>query len=230
MRFKAIRNVRDIPAYRRILLIWMVPVLIGGLVIGLAARHWYQGSTATINEDLTLNMIELFFNPWMAGLAFSAIMSAIMSTADSQLLLASVSISEDIAAPMLPEISPQQRLRISRLAVLLMTIVSLAMVLHGRSTILSLVSYAWAGLGAAFGPVLLFALFWRRFNYVGAVAGVTTGALGTVLFHNHPPIQGIYELMPAFALSVLVIWLTGYCTSSDHDATMVFDKLAQLPV
>ena len=225
MRFKAIRDVGDIPSYRRILLSWMVPVFIGGLAIGLAARPWYEGSSATINEDLKLKMVELFFHPWMAGLAFSAIMAAIMSTADSQLLLASVSISEDIVAPMLPEISPEQRLRISRLTVLFMTVVSLTLVLHGGGTILSLVSYAWAGLGATFGPVLLFALFWQRFSYAGAVAGVATGGLGTILFHHHPPIQGIYELMPAFALSALAIWLTGFRAPSDTVATAVFHKL-----
>lgn len=118
MRYKAIRDVGDIPAYRRILMGWLVPVFMGGLAIGLAARPWYQGGAATLSEDLTLKMIELFFNPWMAGLALSAIMAAIMSTADSQLLLASISLSEDILAPLLPHLSPARRLRIGRWTVL----------------------------------------------------------------------------------------------------------------
>lgn len=229
MRYKAIRDVRDIPAYRRILMGWLAPVFIGGLAIGLAARPWYQGSAAAISEDLTLKMIELFFNPWMAGLALSAIMAAIMSTADSQLLLASVSLSEDILAPLLPHLSPAQRLRIGRLTVLAITIVSLALVLQGRNTILSLVSYAWAGLGAAFGPVLVFALFWRRFSYAGAVAGVATGGLGTILLHTWPPVTGIYELLPAFALSALAIWLVGRYAGPDPAATAVFDQLDPVP-
>ena len=229
MRYKAIRDVRDIPAYRRILMGWLAPVFIGGLAIGVAARPWYQGSAATISEDLTLKMIELFFNPWMAGLALSAIMAAIMSTADSQLLLASVSLSEDILAPLLPHLSPAQRLRIGRLTVLAITIVSLALVLQGSNTILSLVSYAWAGLGAAFGPVLVFALFWRRFSYAGAVAGVATGGLGTILLHTWPPVTGIYELLPAFALSALVIWLVGRYAGPDPAATAVFDQLDPVP-
>lgn len=229
MRYKAIRDVRDIPAYRRILMGWLAPVFIGGLAIGLAARPWYQGSAATISEDLTLKMIELFFNPWMAGLALAAIMAAIMSTADSQLLLASVSLSEDIVAPLLPHLSPAQRLRIGRLTVLSITIVSLALVLQGSNTILSLVSYAWAGLGAAFGPVLVFALFWRRLSYAGAVAGVATGGLGTILLHTYPPVAGIYELLPAFALSALVIWLVGRTTGPDPAATAVFDQLDPVP-
>ena len=225
MRYKAIRDVRDIPAYRRILMGWLVPVFIGGLAIGLAARPWYPGSAATISEDLTLRMIELFFNPWMAGLALSATMAAIMSTADSQLLLASVSLSEDILAPLLPHLSPVQRLGIGRLTVLSITMISLALVLQGSNTILSLVSYAWAGLGAAFGPVLVFALFWRRLSYAGAVAGVATGGLGTILLHTYPPVAGIYELLPAFALSALVIWLVGRYAGPDPAATAVFDQL-----
>ena len=229
MRYKAIRDVRDIPAYRRILMGWLTPVFIGGLAIGVAARPWYQGSAATISEDLTLKMIELFFNPWMAGLALSAIMAAIMSTADSQLLLASVSLSEDILAPLLPHLSPAQRLRIGRLTVLAITIVSLALVLQGSNTILSLVSYAWAGLGAAFGPVLVFALFWRRFSYAGAVAGVATGGLGTILLHTWPPVAGIYELLPAFALSALAIWLVGRYGGPDPAATAVFEQLDPVP-
>ena len=229
MRYKAIRDVRDIPAYRRILMGWLAPVFIGGLAIGLAARPWYQGSGAAISEDLTLKMIELFFNPWMAGLALSAIMAAIMSTADSQLLLASVSLSEDILAPLLPHLSPARRLRIGRLTVLFITIVSLTLVLQGSNTILSLVSYAWAGLGAAFGPVLVFALFWRRLSYAGAVAGVATGGLGTILLHNYPPVEGIYELLPAFVLSALVIWLVGRTAGPDPAATAVFDQLDPVP-
>jgi len=229
MRFKAIRDVRDIPTYRRILMGWLTPVFIGGLAIGLAARPWYQESTAAISEDLTLKMIELFFNPWMAGLALSAIMAAIMSTADSQLLLASVSLSEDMLAPLLPHLSPAQRLRIGRLTGLSITLVSLALVLQGSNTILSLVSYAWAGLGAAFGPVLVFALFWRRLSYAGAVAGVATGGLGTILLHVYPPVAGIYELLPAFALSALAIWLVGRCGGPDPAATAVFDQLNPVP-
>ena len=225
MRYKAIRSVKDIPAYRRILMIWLTPVFFGGLALGVAARPWYGGSMTSISEDLTLQMIGLFFNPWMAGLALSAIMAAIMSTADSQLLLASVSFSEDILAPLRPQLSPTHRLRIGRLTVLAITIVSLAWVLQGRTTILSLVSYAWAGLGAAFGPVLVFALFWRRFSYAGAVAGVATGGLGTILFHFYQPIGDIYELLPAFVLSGLVIWLVGRYATPDSAAAAVFDQL-----
>ena len=225
MRYKAIRDVGDIPAYRRILMGWLVPVFMGGLAIGLAARPWYQGGAATLSEDLTLKMIEVFFNPWMAGLALSAIMAAIMSTADSQLLLASISLSEDILAPLLPHLSPARRLRIGRWTVLSITIVSLALVLQGSNTILSLVSYAWAGLGAAFGPVLVFALFWRRLSYGAAVAGVATGGLGTILLHAYPPVAGIYELLPAFALSALAIWLVGRYAGPDPTATAVFDQL-----
>ena len=226
MRYKAIRDVGDIPAYRRILMGWLVPVFMGGLAIGLAARPWYEGgAAATVSEDLTLKMIELFFNPWMAGLALSAIMAAIMSTADSQLLLASVSLSEDILAPLLPHLSPTQRLVIGRWTVLSITVVSLALVLQGSTTILSLVSYAWAGLGAAFGPVLVFALFWRRLSYGATVAGVATGGLSTVLLHTYPPVAGIYELLPAFALSALVIWLVGRYAGPDPAATAVFDQL-----
>ena len=229
MRYKAIRNVEDIPIYRRILMSWLAPVFIGGLTIGLAARSWYQGSASAINEELTLKMIEIFFNPWMAGLALSAIMAAIMSTADSQLLLASVSLSEDMLSPLLPHISSAQRLRIGRLTLLSIIIISLVLVLQGSNTILSLVSYAWAGLGAAFGPVLIFALFWKRFSYAGAVAGVATGGLGAILFHIYPPVEGIYELLPSFALSVLTIWLVGLYTVPDSDAIAVFKQLGPVP-
>ncbi|MYA91038.1 MAG: hypothetical protein F4Y10_04525 [Synechococcus sp. SB0663_bin_10] len=143
----------------------------------------------------------------------------------SQLLLASVSLSEDLLAPLLPQHYPARRLAIGRWTVLSITVVSLALVLQGSNTILSLVSYAWAGLGAAFGPVLVFALFWRRLSYGAAVAGVATGGLGTILLHTYPPVAGIYELLPAFALSALAIWLVGRTAGPDPAATAVFDQL-----
>ena len=225
MRYKAIRDVRHIPTYRRILMCWLVMVFIGGMSIGLLAQVLYPGSPVVRSENITLKMIDIFFNPWMAGLAFSAIMAAIMSTADSQLLLASVSFSEDIVAPLFPQLSPSKRLHIGRWTVLFITIVSLALVLHGSTTILALVSYAWAGLGSAFGPVLVFALFWRRFSYAAAVAGVATGGLGTILLHTYLTGVGIYELVPAFSLSTLVIWLVGRYAGPDPAAMAVFDQL-----
>lgn len=230
MRFKALRDVRTIPSYLRLLMGWLVLVFVGSLAIGLAARGWYLPGADAASEDLTLQMVARFFNPWVAGLALSAIMAAVMSTADSQLLLASVSISEDIIAPMLPGTSAARRLRISRLTVLAITLLSLVLVLRGGSSILSLVSYAWAGLGAAFGPVLVFALFWRRFNYAGAVAGVATGGLGTIVLHNYPLVDGLYELLPAFALSALAVWLAGRFGAADPAAEAVFNRLVATPI
>ena len=176
-------------------------------------------------------MLGQFFNPWLAGLALAAIMAAVMSTADSQLLLASVSISEGPRRPRSGRTGiRRRRLWIGRITVLVIMGFSLALALQGGNTILSLVSYAWAGLGAAFGPVMLFALYWRRFNYIGAIAGVSVGGLSTILFQNFPPVEGLYELLPAFALSALAIWLCGRFAPRDESAEAVFDRLESEPL
>ncbi|MBF2756019.1 MAG: sodium/proline symporter [Gammaproteobacteria bacterium AqS3] len=230
MRYKAMRCVSDFPVFRDTLMIWSVLIFIGSMGIGLLARQWFTPGDDASMEDLTLQMLDVFFNPWLIGLALAAIMAAVMSTADSQLLLASVSISEDLLAPAFPDMTSDQRLWVSRLVVLLITVFSLLLVLQGGNSILSLVTYAWAGLGAAFGPVLLFALYWRRFNYIGAIAGVFLGGAGTILFHHFPPIEGLYELLPAFALSALAIWLCGLFAPQDRPAEEVFDELIAEPL
>ncbi|MBF2756018.1 MAG: sodium/proline symporter [Gammaproteobacteria bacterium AqS3] len=230
MRYKAIRSVKGIPFFRRTLISWSILVFIGSLSLGLAARAWYVPAEGASGEDLTLQMLGQFFNPWVAGLALAAIMAAVMSTADSQLLLASVSISEDLIAPLRPDWDSDRRLWIGRITVLLIMGFSLSLALQGGNTILSLVSYAWAGLGAAFGPVMLFALYWRKFNYIGAIAGVSVGGVSTILLQNFPPIEGLYELLPAFALSALAIWLCGRFAPQDQAAEEVFDRLEAEPL
>ena len=224
MRYKAIRDVRHIPTYRRILMCWLVMVFIGGMSIGLLAQVLYPGSPVVRSENITLKMIDIFFNPWMAGLAFSAIMAAIMSTADSQLLLASVSFSEDIVAPLFPS-SPHP---------------SGCTLADGQCCSSPLSPWPWCCTAAPpswpWCPTP--GLDWDQPSgpcWCSPVLAAIqlcrgSGGCGHRRAGDYPASHlsdrgGHLRVGPAFSLSTLVIWLVGRYAGPDPAAMAVFDQL-----
>lgn len=205
MRFMAIREPGRLPVARRIGMSWMLVTGVAAITTGLAGRHLFGGGLET-PETVFIELTQLLFNPWVAGIVLAAILAAVMSTIDSQLLVASTSLAEDVYKPLLaPNADNRALMRVGRLAVLLVAGVAFAMAREPDSTVLALVGHAWAGLGASFGPVLLLALYWPRLTARGAVCGMSTGAL-TVLVWS--ALEGglfeLYELLPAFLLALLV--------------------------
>ncbi len=184
-RFMAVESEQRLYPARRVAMSWMVVVLIGSVTTGLAGIVFFAGQPLDNAETVFIELSQSLFNPWVAGVITAAILSAIMSTIDSQLLVSSSVISEDFYRVFVrPQASASELLLVSRLAVMAIALIALVVARDPQSRVLELVSYAWAGFGAAFGPVILFSLLWRRMSAPAAMAGMVVGAVTVVAWSN----------------------------------------------
>ena len=206
-RFMAIKRPRELGRAKVIGMCWMFIATVGAIAVGIV------GSAAVPDladpETIFIRIAELFLNPWLAGLLIAAILAAVMSTVDSQLIVASTSIVNDLFY------IKNHKLFVSRLVVIGVAIGAGVIAFNENSVILDVVAYAWAGLGASFGPALLFALFWRRTTGDAIVAGMVTGCVTTLVWHNLGVNYGgifadVYEMIPAFALACAAIVGSAY--------------------
>lgn len=172
IRFMAISSVKDLVKARRIGMSWMVFSVVGAMFTGLIGIAYFANNSITLADPETvfLELGKLLFHPVIAGFLIAAILAAIMSTISSQLLVTSSSLTEDLYSLFRRRASDNELVLVSRLCVLIVAVVAI-LIAYGRSeTILSLVGYAWAGFGSAFGPVILLSLYWKRMNRWGALA------------------------------------------------------------
>ena len=215
VRFMAVRSPADMPATRRIGMSWMFVTVVGSVLCGISGLAFITGNGLALDDPETIFIVlsQTLFNPYVAGFLLAAILAAIMSTISSQLLVSSSSLTEDFYKTFLRKDAQQGELvLIGRLATLAVAVVAALLAMDPSSNILSLVSNAWAGFGAAFGPVILLSLHWRRMTRAGALSGIVVGA-ATVLVWLYAPftIDGqapsavIYEIIPGFVLSTLAI-------------------------
>lgn len=207
VRFMSIRSVKEIPTATIIGIGWMSISLIGAClmgVLGIAYVHKFELSLHD-PEKIFIVMSQLLFNPWIAGILLSAILAAIMSTASSQLLVSSSTLAEDFYKKIFKkDASEAMVLSLGKVGVLLVAIIAFLISTDKNSSVLSIVSYAWAGFGASFGSVMLFSLFWSKMTRVGAIAGMITGASVVVVWKNFIGL-GIYEIVPGFLAASIVI-------------------------
>lgn len=222
VRFMAIRSVAEVPVARNIGMAWMGVCLIGAIGVGLAGRAYIERNGLTIQDPETIFIVlaELLFHPLVTGFLLAALLAAVMSTISSQLLVASSSLTEDIYRLFFrKECSEREAVNVGRLSVLLVAIAAIALAADPESQVLGLVANAWAGFGAAFGPLVILALTWDRMTGAGAVAGLVTGAavvgLWIALGWNSSFLggPGIYEIIPGFAASWLAIALVSRATA-----------------
>lgn len=204
-RFMGIRSAREVPRARLIAMVWVLTALTASMFIGLIAIEYF-GEQLANPETAFIRMVQEVFNPWIAGILLAAVLAAIMSTADSQLLVASSALSEDFYRTFLNrDASDAVLLWVGRITVIAVAIVAYTLALGG-GTVLDLVAYAWAGFGAAFGPLIVMSLFWRRMNRWGALAGMVGGAATVVLWRQLDPFGwGLYEILPGFAVGIVLI-------------------------
>ena len=210
-RFMAADSVKSIPAARRIGMTWLVLCLGGAMAVGFFGIAWFaahpdQAAAVQANpERVFIALSQVLFNPWVAGVLLSAILAAIMSTLSCQLLVCSSALTEDFYKGFLRRDAGQAELVwVGRLTVLLVALVAIWMASDPDSRVLGLVSYAWAGFGAAFGPVVLFSLGWKRMTRNGALAGMVLGA-ATVLLWKQGGWFGLYEMVPGFIFASVAI-------------------------
>jgi sodium/proline symporter len=217
VRFMAIRSVKDMPAARRIGMSWMIVSIIGAMATGFAGIAYVSKTGLQLDDAETIFIVlsQILFSPLIAGFLLAAILAAIMSTISSQLLVTSSSLTEDFYKTFLHrDASDKQQVLVGRISVFLVALLAIYLAYDRNSSILTLVSNAWAGFGAAFGPVVIGCLYWKKMTRNAALAGMITGAV-TVLLWIYAPItmngqslsSVMYEIVPGFILCSLVIYI-----------------------
>ncbi len=216
VRFMAVRSVADIATARWIGMTWMAVALIGAIGVGIAGRAFTQANGIAVDDPETIFIVlaNLLFHPLVTGFLLAALLAAIMSTISSQLLVASSSLTEDFYRLFLRKrASEREAVNVGRFCVLLVSIVAVIIAGDPEARVLGLVSNAWAGFGAAFGPLIILALTWPRMTADGALIGLVTGAVTVVawiaLDWNAAFLSGdgVYEIIPGFIAAMLAIVL-----------------------
>ena len=233
VRFMAAESVAAIKPARRLAMSWMVISLLGSMMTGFFGIAYFSGRPEAIDlasnsEAVFILLTQVVFNPWFAGFLLAAILAAIMSTIDSQLIISSSAITEDFYKRFFRrEATDKELVLVGRISVIIIAVVALLIGQDPDSKVLSLVSYAWAGLGAAFGPVVLFSVLWRETSRNGALAGMVAGAVTVVVWKQ---LSGgwfdVYELLPGFVISSLVIYLVSKMDKGDQEAKALFDEMS----
>ena len=221
-RFMAIESPAKIESARRIAMWWMKIVLLGSVATGMAGIAYFSDQPLDNPETVFIALSQNLFNPWIAGIITASILSAIMSTIDSQLLVSSSVISEDFYRVFIrPQASEKELLMVSRAAVIAIALLALLIAGDRDSRVLDLVSYAWAGFGAAFGPVIVFSLFWRQMTAMSAVAGMLLGAVTVLVWSNlSGGIFDLYEIVPGFAFASIAIVAISLLKPEANDTTL----------
>lgn len=230
VRFMAISSSKEIKPAMNIAMTWVAVSLSAAVLVGMVGSVYLTDSLKGTNaETVFLVMTHRLFNPFAAGIVLSAVLAAIMSTASSQLLVAASAIAQDFYAAIIKKNASEGELVwVGRFSVLAIALMSLLLGLDPNNYILDMVAYAWAGFGAAFGPITLAALFWRRTTRNGAIAGIVVGGL-TVLIWKQLELFGLYELVPGFIFSAIAIIIVSLIDKAPtKDITDIFDKMVAM--
>ena len=214
-RFKGISSKDEVPAARRIAVVWTGMSMAGACLIGLGAIAYLPDGLAD-KETVFMVMVDVLFHPAVAGVLLAAILAAVMSTADSQLLVSSSALAEDFYKALFNKQASQEKLvQVGRIAVVVIALIATFLAMDKDSGVLSLVSYAWAGFGAAFGPALIMSLYWKRMNRAGALAGIVVGGVTVVIWKQ---LNGgwfeLYEIIPGVLFAFIAIVMVSLLTKA----------------
>ncbi|MFD1769167.1 sodium/proline symporter PutP [Sphingobacterium suaedae] len=224
VRFMAIEHVRDIRKARRIGISWMIFTVSGAMLVGLFGIAYLQkfdvetmvvfDASKEKSETIFIYLARILFHPLIGGFLLSAILAAVMSTISSQLLVTSSSMTEDIYKTFFnKQATPQSMLFMSRLSVLIVAVVALVLSLNPQDSILNLVGNAWAGFGAAFGPLIILSLLWKRTTALAGLLGMLVGGAVVLLWVYLPhEYKELYEIIPGFLSSFLTIVVVSVIT------------------
>ncbi|WP_312642744.1 sodium/proline symporter PutP [Hydrogenoanaerobacterium sp.] len=222
LRFMAIRDGRELKKSRRIGTTWCVISLAMAVLIGVVGRTLYPTMlTGNATESIFIEMCKRLLNsgllPIVAGVMLCGILAAQISSSDSQLLLASSAVAQNFFKGLLkPKATEKEVMNVSRITLILIAVVAALFAMNPNSSVFQIVSFAWAGFGATFGPLIIFSLYWRRINLPGAIAGMVGGGVTVViwkvLISKLGGIFSVYELLPAFIVSCLCIYVVSKAT------------------
>lgn len=207
VRFMGIKSTKEIPKARLIGMVWMILSLFGAIFVGFAGIAYFANTPLENSETVFIMFSQVLFNPWVAGFFLAAILSAIMSTVDSQLLVSSSALAQDFYKSIFRRnASKKEEMIVGRMAVLVIAIIAILIGYNPDSKVLVLVGYAWAGFGASFGPVIILSLFWKRMTRNGAFAGILIGAITVIVWARlSGGLFDLYELAPGFLFGGLAI-------------------------
>ncbi len=242
VRFMAVRDEKELTKSKKIAIVWVLISLVLACVIGVLGRAYlYPVVLSTENaqyENVYIEMIKKMFMtdyalPFVAGILLCGILAAIMSTADSQLLVSSSAVANDLfKGVFFKKLNDKQVLIIARVSVLVVSVIAIIIAWDPESSIMNLVSDAWAGLGSAFGPAILMSLYWKRMNLAGAAAGMASGGLTVIIWdyikcctlngvHVTPATYtGVYSLLVGFIVSLIFIVVVSLATPKVSDEIM----------
>lgn len=234
VRFMAIESPEKIKQARIIAMVWVIISLIFAVVVGIVGRAYlypeFLGEAGS--ETIFMVMINNMFTPIIAGILLAAILAAIMSTADSQLLVAASAFTEDIYRIIMRKNAGEKELVwMGRFAVIIISAIAYLIARDPNNSVMGLVSYAWAGFGAAFGPVILFSLFWRNTTRNGALGGMIVGGLTVIIWKQlSGGIFDLYEIVPGFLLSCITIYAISILDKEGpaEEVLREFDHLKQI--
>ncbi len=223
LRFMGIRNEGELTRSRRVACIWLIISMGAALFIGIVGRSvpGLQYLSNAEAENIFIDTAAAFLPPLLAGLACAGILAASISSSDSYLLISTSALAENIYHGILKkDASDKQVMLVSRVAMTVITIIAMVIAWDSNSTIFGITSFAWAGFGATFGPLMLFSLFWKRVNKAGALAGMVVG--GSMVFiwkYVFAPMGGvfaIYELLPAFIIGSIALVVVSLITPAPN--------------
>ncbi len=214
VRYMSIKDPEKIRISRNIAIVWSIPAFLGAFFIGVVGKGLINPETLSDSEYLMPHLATTLLPLWLAGILISGAIAAMMSTADSQLLVASSALSEDVYHNIFRrKISEKTQLMASRIITLLVGASAFALAVKSQRLIYSMVAYAWCGLGASFGPALLFSLKWKKTTKYGVMAGMLTGAVSTIIWTNIKTLNNfITARIASFALATLAVVIASLLT------------------
>ena len=227
VRFMGIRNEDEVKTSRRIAIVWVIISMFSAVMIGMIGRAIMPAQllTQSAAESIFIVLAQVMLPSFFCGLVVSGILAASMSSASSYLLITGSSVAENIFRGIFKkDATDNQVLIVSRITLACVLLFGIFVAWDENSIIFNVVSYAWAGLGASFGPLTLFSLYWRRTNKQGAIAGMVTGAAMVLIWHNlikpMGGVFGIYELLPAFLCGCIALVVVSLLTKEPEQAVL----------
>ena len=235
VRFMALRSAKEAAVGRRIGVAWMAICALGAVMTAVVGLAYFQANPTTLDDPETVFLVlsQVLFHPLVAGFVLAAVLAAIMSTVSSQLIVCSSALVEDLYKIFGQEATPPRQMWMGRGGVLVVAVIAGLLALDPESSVLELVGFAWAGFGAAFGPVILLSLFWKRFTAMGALTAMVVGAVVVAIWGNvsDEVWEGfaLYEIVPGFLLALIVGVLVSLVTFKHQPGVEAeFDEAASI--
>ena len=235
LRFMGIRSEKELGRSRRVAIIWVTIAMAAAIMIGIIGRSvagldYLSNSDA---ENVFIDAATTFLPPVLAGFACAGVLAASISSSDSYLLIAASAVSQNLFRSVFKkDATDKEVMWCSRITLVAITLIAMVIAWNSNSTVFGITSFAWAGFGAAFGPLVLFSLFWKRTNWYGAIAGMVSGGamvfIWNLLIKPLGGVFGIYELLPAFILSSIMIVVVSLATGKpSKEIEAEFDSVAK---